>query len=266
LDVLEEAIRRLMGQPGITTLGLGVSLPGMVDYRHSRGVLSPNISMTNGQTPAFDLGLRLGLASTLLQESHALCLAERHYGLAKGFDDFAVLDIGTGVGLGVMLGGRLLRGHSGLAGEIGHITARAQGGRRCGCGNTGCLETVASDSALAWHASQKLGRPVSVDEVIALARGGEVDLTPELDAIAGNLAVGVAAVINLFNPAVVFIHSPLFDIDATLLDRVIEQARQRTLPPAFADCRILRAKGSKHQGAVAGIIQHLTDAIAPELI
>ncbi|HEV3437186.1 MAG TPA: ROK family transcriptional regulator [Gemmata sp.] len=266
LDVLEEATRQLIAKPGVTTLGLGVSLPGLVDYRQGRGVLSPNIPMTNGHTPAHDLGARLGLESTLLQESHALCLAERHYGLAKGLDDFAVLDISTGVGLGVMLGGRLLRGHSGLAGEIGHITAVANGGRRCGCGNTGCLETVVSDSALAWHASRKLGRPVAVDEVIALARTGQVNLTAELDEIAGYLAVGVAAVINLFNPAVVFIHSPLFDIDPALFSRVIEQAGQRTLPPSFAECRILRAEGSKHQGAIAGVIRHLTDAIAPEVM
>jgi predicted NBD/HSP70 family sugar kinase len=266
LEALEEATRLLMAKPGVTSLGLGVSLPGLVDYRQGRGVLSPNIPMTDGHTPAHDLGTRLGLESTLLQESHALCLAERHYGLAKGLDDFAVLDIGTGVGLGVMLGGRLLRGHSGLAGEIGHVTAVANGGRRCGCGNTGCLETVASDSALAWHASRKLGRPVAVDEVIALARAGQVDLTAELDEIAGYLAVGVAAVINLFNPAVVFIHSPLFDIDQALLSRVIERAGQRTLPPSFAECRILQAEGSKHQGAVAGVIRYLTDAIAPELV
>ena len=105
-----------------------------------------------------------------------------------------------------MLGGRLLTGHSGLAGEIGHVTAVPEGGRKCGCGNTGCLETVASDSALAFHASRKLGRAVTVDEVIELARSGTVDLAAELDAMAGYLAVGVAAVINLFNPAVVFVH------------------------------------------------------------
>jgi N-acetylglucosamine repressor len=265
LDSLESVTRQLMEKADVATLGLGVSLPGLVDYRHGLGVLSPNIPMTNGHTPAHDLGKRLGLEGTLLQESHSLCLAERHYGLAKGLDDFAVLDIGTGVGLGVMLGGRLLRGHSGLAGEIGHITAIANGGRLCGCGNTGCLETVASDSALAWHASRKLGRTVAVDEVIALARSGDVDLTAELEEVAGYLAVAVAAVINLFNPAVVFIHSPLFDVDSGLLEKVIEQASRRTLPPSFAECRVLRAKGKKHQGAVASAIRQLTDAIAPDV-
>jgi predicted NBD/HSP70 family sugar kinase len=266
MSELETAARELMRRPGVKTLGLGVSLPGLVDDRRGRGVLSPNVSITNGHAPAADLSERLGIPSVLLQESHALCLAERDYGLAKGLDDFAVLDVSTGIGLGVMLGGRLLKGHSGLAGEIGHMTAVAEGGRKCGCGNHGCLETVASDSALAYHASRKLGRAVSVDEVVDLARSGSVDLAAELDEMAGYLAIGVAAVVNLFNPAVVFIHSPLFDVDSTLLDRVVERTGRRALPPSLAECRILRAEGTKRQGAVAGIIQHVMDAVAPEVV
>jgi predicted NBD/HSP70 family sugar kinase len=266
LAALESAARELMTRPGVQTLGLGLSLPGLVDYRAGRGVLSPNIPMTDGHTPAADLAARLGIECSLLQESHALCLAERHYGLARGIDDFAVLDVGTGIGLGVMLGGRLLKGHSGLAGEIGHLTAVATGGRKCGCGNTGCLETVASDSALAYHAGRKLGRAVSADEVIELARAGVVDLAKELEEVAGYLAIGVAAIVNLFNPAVVFVHSPLFDIDPELLARIAARAGQRALPPSFAECKVVRAEGSKRHGAVAGIIQHLTDSVAPEVV
>ncbi len=266
LDALELAARTVMAKPGVRTLGLGVSLPGQVDYRKGCGVLSPNVPATNGHAPATDLAERLGVECSLLQESHALCLAERHHGLAKGMNDYALLDVGAGVGLGIMSGGRILKGRSGLAGEIGHFTAVAEGGRRCGCGNTGCLETVASDSALAWHASRKLGRAVNVDEVIELAKSGAVDLHAELREVAGFVAVSVAAVINLFNPATVFIHTPLFEIDPTLFETVVEEARERALPPSFADCRIVRAKGSKRQGAVAGIIQHLTDAVAPELV
>ncbi|MDY3553964.1 ROK family transcriptional regulator [Gemmata sp. JC717] len=266
LDALEGAAKTLMARPGVATLGLGVSLPGLVDYRKGCGVLSPNVAITDNHCPAADLTERLGIECTVLQESHALCLAERHYGLAKGLDDFALLDVGAGVGLGIMSGGRLLKGRSGLAGEIGHFTAVPVGGRRCGCGNTGCLETVASDSALAWLASQKLGRAVNVDEVIDLAKSGAVDLRAELREVAGFVAVGVAAVINLFNPATVFIHTPLFEIDEALFDTVVGRARERALPPSFADCTVVRAKGSKRQGAVAGIIQHLTDSVAPELV
>ncbi len=264
LDALEAAARTLIARPGVTTLGLGVSLPGLVDYRKGCGVLSPNLPITNGHTPAADLADRLGIECTVLQESHALCLAEREYGLARGLDDFAMLDVGTGVGLGVMSGGRLVTGHSGLAGEVGHITAVADGGRPCGCGNRGCLETVASDRALAVHASEKLGRVVDVDEVMGLLKTGAVDLADELRAAVKYLAVGVAAVLNLFNPATLFIHTRLFETDPGLFDEVVRQAGARALPPAFADCRIVPAKGSKRQGAVAGIVRRLTDAVAQD--
>ena len=160
---------RLMARPGVTTLGVGISLPGLLDYRIGKAVLSPNIPITDGHSPASDLGEQLGLSCVMLQESHALCLAEQHHGLARGLGDFAMLDVHTGVGLGVVSGGRLLTGHSGLAGEIGHITA-VPDGRRCGCGNHGCLETVASDSSLAWRVSRRLGRTVDIDEVIAPGR------------------------------------------------------------------------------------------------
>ena len=264
IDALEAAARKLMARRGLKTLGLGVSLPGLVDYRKGCGVLSPNVPITNGHCPATDLAKRLDLECTLLQESHALCLAERHYGLAKGLDDFAMLDIGAGVGLGVMSGGRLLKGHSGLAGEIGHIPAVVDG-RECGCGSRGCLETVASDTALAWRASKKLGRKVDVDEVIDIAKAGRVSLAKELQETVSFLAVAVATVVNLFNPSTVFIHSRLFEIDDALFDAVVEQAARRALPPVFADCRVVKAKGSKQQGAVAGIIQALTNAVAPDV-
>lgn len=265
LDALEAACRERMAKPGVTTLGLGLSLPGLVDYRKGCGVLSPNVPMTDGHCPAADLSRRLGLECTLLQESHALCLAERHYGLAKGLDDFAMLDVGTGVGLGVMSGGRLLTGHSGLAGELGHVPAVIDGGRPCGCGSRGCLETVVSDSALARRASEKLGRKVDSDEVIGLAKAGAVDLAAELREAVAHLGAAVATVINLFNPSTLFIHTRLFEIDPGLFDAVVERAGRRALGPTFADCRVVRAKGSKRQGAVAGIIQHLTDAVAADV-
>jgi N-acetylglucosamine repressor len=264
IAALVAAARPLMERPGVTTLGAGISLPGLVDYRNQRGVLSPNLPFTDGQTPSLDLGRRLGFGCVLLQESHAMCLAEQHYGQARGLDDFAILDVHTGVGLGVVSGGRLMTGHSGLAGEIGHITI-VPDGRRCGCGNLGCLETVANDTSLAWRVSKRLGRRVDIDEVIRLAKGGKVDLSAELADTCKYLAIGVATAINLFNPSRLFVHGRLFEADESLFAHMVEQASRRTLRPSFADCRILPVTTHKYQGAVAGIIQHLTCAIAPAL-
>lgn len=258
------AAQTLMARPGVATLGLSVSTPGLLDYRHQRSVLSPNVPITNGRSPSQDLADRLDIPCMMIQESHALCLAERQYGAAKGLDDFAMLDISTGIGLGAMSGGRLILGHSGLAGEIGHVTVEIDG-RPCGCGNRGCLETVASDSALAAAVSQRLGRKLTVDEVIDGLRSGELSADEELRHTCRYLAVGLAAAINLFNPSTLFVHGRLFEAADGLFAGVVEEAGKRALPPSFADCRIVQAQGSKRQGAIAAIIEHVTDQLAPAL-
>jgi predicted NBD/HSP70 family sugar kinase len=263
LDAVSKRVKKLTDREGVATLGLGISMPGLIDNHRQRGVLSPNVPLTNDQTPGLDLSRRLGLECVLIHESDALCLAERHFGAARELDNFAMLDVSTGVGLGVMSGGRLLAGHSGLAGEIGHITVQADG-RLCGCGNRGCLETVASDSALAWEVSQSLGRKVSMEEAIELIRSGQIDATKELNKTCSYLAIGLAAVINLFNPSTLFVHGKMFAASESLFSQLVEETRKRTLPPAFADCRIVQAHGNKRQGAIAGIIEHLTNSIVPQ--
>ncbi len=119
IDALVEDARALMMQPGVKTLGVGVTVPGLIDLRRGLDILSPNLRVIDGRSPGRDLGERLGLEFVMVQDQHALCLAERHFGQARGLDDFAILDVSSGVGMGVMSGGRLLRGHSGFAGEIG---------------------------------------------------------------------------------------------------------------------------------------------------
>jgi predicted NBD/HSP70 family sugar kinase len=262
LASFEEHAAPLVAKGGVTTLGVGVSLPGLVDYREQRGLLSPNVPITNGKCPARDLEARLGVECVLVQEEHALCLAERSFGSARGLDDFAILDVSTGVGLGVVSGGRLLMGHSGLAGEIGHVTVEIDG-RQCGCGNVGCLETVACDSALAWSVSRSLGRKVTIDDILSLTRDGEISITGTLDRLCEYLAVGVAAVINLYNPSSLFVHGRLFELEAGLFGRVVDRTRARALPPSFADCRIVQARGSKRLGALAAIIEHQIDSVLP---
>lgn len=264
IDQAAAGAQVLMERAGVATLGLAVSTPGLIDYRQQRGVLSPNVPITNGQSPSQDLAARLDLPCVMVQESHALCLAERQFGHARGIDDFAVMDVSTGIGLGVMSGGRLLTGYSGLAGEIGHVTVELDG-RLCGCGNHGCLETVASDSALAYAISQRLGRRVSVEEAIEGLRSGEIAPGPELQRTCRYLSVGIAAAINLFNPSTLFVHGRLFEADECLFPCLVEETRKRALPPSFADCRIVQAQASKRQGAIAAIIEHLTDQLAPAL-
>ena len=264
LDSLVRHCRDLLG--GITgrVHGIGVSVPGLVNERLGEIVCCPNLHILDKRNPARDLEQRLGVACLLLQETDALCLGERMYGDAHGLHDFAMLDVSTGLGLGVMAGGQVLAGHSGMAGEVGHITVDLDG-VRCGCGNRGCLETLATDTALARLVSEKLGRPLTVAEVAAEISRRPGDFQHELRVVTEYLAVAIAAVINIFNPTALFVHGEILACSAERFARVLERVKQRTLTASLADCTIVATRSSKRQAAIAGIMHHLTNAWAPSI-
>lgn len=250
-------VQRLSAERAQSLLGVGISIPGLLNRWEKRTVISPNLHQTDGQQLGDDVQRQLQVETTLLQESHALCLAEMTYGAAREVDDFAMLDISEGLGLGVVNDGVILQGHSGLAGELGHITVVADG-EKCGCGNRGCLETVATDTALAAAISRRLQRTLSIEEVVLMIRSGQLGADSEIDQVLQYLAVGMAAVINIFNPNKLFLYGHFLDIGAHLFDRLLRLTRERTLAPSLADCEIIRARGSKSLGAIAGVIQRLT--------
>jgi predicted NBD/HSP70 family sugar kinase len=240
-----------------SVMGLGIAIPGLLSRRDKRTLLSPNLHQTDGHQLGVDVAAKTGLETTILHETHALCLAERTYGVARGIADFAMIDIADGLGLGVVQGGQFVEGHSGLAGELGHITVELNG-RQCGCGNHGCLETVATDAALAAIVSQRLKRDLSPAELIPLLASGEIEAQAELSRVIEYLAVGLAAVINLFNPEKLFIYGRLFDAGPDVFQQLVERTGKRALAPSLADCEIIRARGNKRLGAAASIIHRLT--------
>ena len=246
--------RELMAERKTTVLGLGISVPGLLNRREGRSLFSPNLHQLDGRNLGADLRDRLQLDTAVLQECHALCLAEQVYGSARGVADFAMLDISEGLGLGVMHGGRIVQGHSGLAGELGHITVDLHG-RQCGCGNRGCLETVATDAALMRAVSEKLGRPITIEDFVARLERHDWQVDDELEEVTAYLAVGVAAVINIFNPHKLFIYGRFLDARRGLFERLLELVGQRALAPNRADCEIVRAQGSKRAGVIAAAIQ-----------
>jgi N-acetylglucosamine repressor len=219
------------------------------------------LKLTDRQRPAADLEKRLGIPAVLIQEAHALCLAEWHYGLAVGMENFAVLDFGVGVGVGVMMAGQLMLGQHGFAGEIGHITVVSKDGEACGCGNRGCLETVCNDAAFARRVSRQLHRSVSMDEALHLLETGRAPLGNVLRETAEFFSIACAAVINLFNPKSLFVQSQLLRRDPRLFDTIQQLIRTRALRPMLEECTIDLARGNKMQGAVAAIVRHLTNAV-----
>jgi N-acetylglucosamine repressor len=257
VSVLAAAAEALVARRKSTALSLGISVPGLLHRREGRSIVSPNVHQLDGRNLGRDLAERLKIDCTVLQECQALCQAEQTYGAARGIDDFAMLDVSEGLGLGVMQGGRLLQGRSGLAGEFGHMTV-VRDGRACGCGNHGCLETVATDAALSWAVSRRIGRVIEIDELVAEVQSGRLACSAELEETIDYLAIAVAGVINVFNPSKLFIFGKLLDAGSDLFPQLIERTRGRALGPNFGDCEIVRARGNKRLGAVAAAAQAAT--------
>ena len=178
--------------------------------------------------------------------------------------DFAVVDLSQGFGMGVVSDGRFLKGRLGYGGEIGHMTVEPDG-KPCGCGNRGCLETVATDRSLAAGVSAGMGTEMDIDEVIRRVHDEAMDPGPVLDRTIEYVAIGVGAVVNVFNPQLVLLHGRMFEIRDDVLDRIVDRARARALAPSMDGCTILRTRADKPVGAVAGAIDHLFSRMGPRM-
>ena len=113
--------------------------------------------------------------------------------------------------------------------------------------------------------SETIGRTIDITTLIAMIQAGELEAEAEIEQTIEYLAIAVAAVINIFNPAAVLIQSRMFDIRDDLFAMLLERVGRRALGPSLADCRILRSSGSKLQSAVAGTIHHLTSVLGPKM-
>lgn len=263
LDALAQNARAVAVAVGAPPRGIGIAIPGLIDYSDERVVLCPGGPLLNGQQPARDLAERLESPCLLLQEDHGLCLAERACGNARGLDEFTLFNVGTSIGLGAMSGGNLLMGHCGFAGSIGHITV-VPDGVLCGCGNHGCLEAEAGGVALMAALSRRKGRPIANEEALEMLIAGDTDAREVIEQVGRFIAIGVAAAINLFNPSSLFLHGFFLAGYPSLFEQVVEETRHRTLPPSFERCHIALSGVTKLQGALTGIIDHLMNAHLPE--
>ena len=135
--------------------GIGIGAPNG-NYYTGKIELAPNLPW-KGTVPLKALfEQRIGLPTTLTNDANAAAMGEMIYGAARGMKDFIMITLGTGVGSGIVVGGKMVYGHDGFAGELGHVIVRRQGGRLCGCGRRGCLEAYCSATGVSRTAQEVL--------------------------------------------------------------------------------------------------------------
>ncbi len=157
LDSLCAEVSDLASGVGLEEIkGIGVGAPNG-NYYTGTIEFAPNLPWAKDKAVHLSDGIsrRLGLPVTVTNDANAAAIGEMTYGAAKGMQDFIEITLGTGVGSGIVTGGKLLYGHDGFAGELGHVIA-VRGGRKCGCGRNGCLEAYASATGVARTAREWL--------------------------------------------------------------------------------------------------------------
>ncbi len=159
------------GKPAAGLLGIGVGLPGVIDP--DRGVVENSpIAELNGMNVAELLAGRVRVPVHVDNDVNTLTVAEHLFGAGRGARHLAVLSVGRGIGMGLVLNGALYRGRAGGAGEIGHVTVQPNG-ERCWCGRRGCLETIATEPALVEAVRRRTGMKLRPAELATAAEGDE---------------------------------------------------------------------------------------------
>ncbi len=196
-DIVGSIVKlRARGGPGLA--GIGVGTPGLIVME--TGVLkqSPNLPAFDN-FPMRDEIERLLQAPVLLEnDANAAALGEKWMGAGKDVEDLVLLTLGTGVGGGIVSGGKVVHGFLGMAGEIGHITV-VPNGNPCGCGNTGCLEKHASATSIIAHARMMGFAVENAKDVYDLAIAGEQKARFVFEKFGEALGIAIADLVNLFN-------------------------------------------------------------------
>ncbi|HEX6251529.1 MAG TPA: ROK family glucokinase [Gemmatimonadaceae bacterium] len=268
-EMVEDVIRQTTAETGARRedfLGVGIGSPGPLDRARGVVIFTPNLGWRN--LPLRDeIARRVGLPATLDNDANCATLGEWWCGAAKGHRNVMGITIGTGIGGGLILDGRLYHGSSDAAGEIGHTTIDANG-RLCKCGNYGCLEAYASGTAIARRAAEAL----AVDgrsRILSLVDGDMSRLTAQTvyeaarqeDALALEivrdtarfLGIGISNLLNVFNPDMVVVAGGVTQAGDALFEPLRVEVRRRAFRPAVDACQIVPGSLPLSAGVVGAV-------------
>lgn len=248
---------------------LGVGTPGAVEARSGKVIgVSPNITGWNGMEIGQILRDRLNLPVWVDNDVNAMALAESRFGAAVGYKSVICVAVGTGVGGGIILNGRLWRGASHSAGEIGHMSINPVG-PKCRCGAKGCVEAYCNSQAIIKRTIDKLSNgltpifeevlegPLSgltIKKLFAAARKSDPVAMEVVQESAEYLAAGIANAVNILNPEIVVLGGGVADGGAGFVETVGAEIKKRALGPAGSELRVTKATLGNDAGFIGASI------------
>ena len=259
------SIDRLLSQNNMEPAqihSIGIAAAGAIDFKD--GVISESPNMPGWHNIALRdiMQEKYGLNTFLVNDASAAALGEFSFGAGKGTRNMVLLTLGTGIGGGIIVNGELYTGATGSAGEIGHMTIEANG-PQCTCGSTGCLEKLAAGMAIASNAQERArsGEKTSLFEmaggkienitaetVSSAARNGDTLALDVINRAAFYLGVGLANLVNIFNPEVIVIGGGMAKMGDILLEPARELVRVRAFSLLVQAVRIVTAELGNEAG------------------
>ena len=246
LDVVVDAVEETRESAGGEVDAIGFGIPSLIDQRSGNAVIAVNLPLKDIRF-ADVMTERLGLPVFVDNDANLAALAEHRAGAARGCNEAVVLTIGTGIGSGLVLRGELYRGAIGAGAELGHTVIDLNGPPCQGnCPNHGCIESLASGTALAREAlriareqpDSGLGRALAAGRelegplVTELAHDGDAAAVEAIELIGTRLGVAIASFVNIFNPEVVVIGGGVMGAGELLLAAARAEMLARALPPS----------------------------------
>ncbi|MFF3503423.1 ROK family protein [Streptomyces sp. NPDC003247] len=279
LDRAAEAAASLLSGPldEAPLVGAGVGFPGPVHVAGGRPVSPPGLLQWDGFPLAEGLRKRLGTEVWVDNEANLTTLGELRRGKAQGAQDVVLVKLGSGIGAGVVSGGRLHRGHVGGAGDIAHLPVATASPRRCSCGRTSCLVTVVGGSGLA-HTAHELartgrsaalraaaaGRALTGADLTAAAKEGDGAAVAALREAAEQLGHVLVTVVNLLNPELVLLAGPVMAAEDFLLPSVRQVVYAQSTPLTTRELRIERSDPAGSFGLVGAALTVVDALLSPE--
>jgi len=261
-------------------LGIGVGVPGLVDVSSGTLLFAPNLKWRD--VPLREVFSReFDVPVFVDNDANVAALGERYFGVAQGSKDFVYLSIGVGLGGGIVLDGQLYRGIGGYAGEIGHMTIMSDG-ERCNCGNRGCWETLVSQTAVvnrvrkaleAENASRvsqlvkgQLER-ISIPIIVEAAEEGDEAARQALEETGVYLGIGIANLINAFNPELIIFGGVMSLASDYLLPAIEKTLEERSLAWPRRMARVMASSYGPDACVMGGVALVLHDILSrPALI
>ena len=268
LDWLQDTFDALLAEAGRTdadVAGIGIGLPGPVEFATGRPVNPPIMPGWDGVRVPARFVERYRVPVLVDNDVNVMAMGE-HWARWRDVSDLMFIKVGTGVGSGIVAGGRIHRGAQGAAGDLGHIQVPDRPDAPCRCGNLGCVEAIAGGSALARDLRAIGLEARNGRDVVALVRAGNAEASRLVREAGRVLGEVLAASVNLLNPAVVVIGGDIVKAHEQLMAGIREVVYQRSLPLATRHLEIVRSALDDRAGITGAAALAIEHVLAPSRI